>query len=72
MKEIKFLRGEINFKNEIIKSLFAPKSMLHNKHFFLITQNKIKSLIKTSIKELIIQRTFCKGMLANLVMIMTY
>ena len=71
MKEIKFLRGEINFKNEIIKNLFASKSMLDNKHFFLITQSKIKSLIKTSIKELIIQRTFCKGMLTNLVMIMT-
>ena len=34
MEEIKFLRSEINFKNEIIKSLFTSKSMLHNEHFF--------------------------------------
>ena len=34
MEEIKFLKIEINFENEIIKSLFASKSMLHNEHFF--------------------------------------
>ena len=34
MEEIRFLRSEINFKNEIIKSLFTSKSMLHNEHFF--------------------------------------
>ena len=34
MEEITFLRSEINFKNEIIKSLFTSKSMLHNEHFF--------------------------------------
>ena len=34
MEEIKFLRSGINFKNEIIKSLFTSKSMLHSEHFF--------------------------------------
>ena len=34
MEEIKFLRSEINFKNEIIKSLFTSKSMLQNELFF--------------------------------------
>ena len=29
-----FLRSEINFKNEIIKSFFTSKSMLYNEHFF--------------------------------------
>ena len=33
-EEIKFLRSEINFKNEIIKSLFTSKSMFHNELFF--------------------------------------
>ena len=56
MEEIKFLRSEINSKNEIIKSLFTSKSMLHNEHFFfLITQNKLNILMKT-IKKLVIQR----------------
>ena len=32
MEEIKFLRSEIKFKNEIIKSLFTSKSILHNEH----------------------------------------
>ena len=45
MEKIKFLRSEINFKNEIIKSLFTSKPMLHNElFFFLITQNKSKIL----------------------------
>ena len=34
MEEIKFLRNEINLKNEIIKRLFTSKSMLHNQYFF--------------------------------------
>ena len=71
MEEIKFLRNEIKFKNEIIKSLFTSKSMLHNEQFFLITQSKLKIVIKTSIKKLIIQRKFYRDMLTKPAMIMT-
>ena len=70
MEEIKFLRSEINFKNEIIKSLFTSKSMMHNELFFLITQNELKILIKT-IKKLTIQQKFYRDMMTNLAMIMT-
>ena len=71
IEEIKFLRSEINFKNEIIKSLFTSKSMLHNEHFFPPqTQNKLRILIKT-IKKLIIQQKFYRDMMTNLVIIMT-
>ena len=51
MGDIKFLSGDIKFKNEIIKSLFTLKSMLHNEYSFLITQNKLKIVIKTSCKK---------------------
>ena len=34
MEEMKFLRNEINFKNEIIESLFKSKSMLQRVFFF--------------------------------------
>ena len=72
MEEIKFLRSEINFKQKIIKSLFTLKSMLHNEQFFLlITQNKLKTLMKTPIKKLITQRKVYMDMLTNLLMIMT-
>ena len=43
MEEIKFLRSEINFENEIIKNLFTPKSMLHNEHFFSHNSEQIKN-----------------------------
>ena len=43
MEEIKFLRSEINFKNEIIKSLFTSKSMLHNQLFFSHNSEQIKN-----------------------------
>ena len=72
MEEIKFLRSEIKFKNKIIKSLFTSKSMLHNEQFFLINQSKLKIVIKTSIKKLIIQRKFFRDMLTKPAMIMTY
>ena len=32
MEEIKFLRSEVKFKNEIIKSLFTSKSMIKEKN----------------------------------------
>ena len=35
MEEIKFLRSEIKFKNEIIKSLFTSKSMIKEKMILL-------------------------------------
>ena len=47
MEEIKFLRSEINFKNEIIKSLFTSKSMLHNEHFFSHNSEQIENFNKT-------------------------
>ena len=47
MEEIKFLRSEINFKNEIIKSLFTSKSMLHNEHFFSHNSEQIENFHKT-------------------------
>ena len=43
MEEIKFLRSEINSKNEIIKSLFTSKSMLHNEYFFSHNSEQIKN-----------------------------
>ena len=43
MEEIKFLRSEINFENEIIKNLFTSKSMLHNEHFFSHNSEQIKN-----------------------------
>ena len=43
MEGIKFLKSEINFKNEIIKSLFASKSMLYNEHFFSHNSEQIKN-----------------------------
>ena len=43
MEEIKFARSEINFKNEINKSLFTSKSMLHNEHFFSHNSEQIKN-----------------------------
>ena len=43
MEEIKFLRSEINFKNEIIRSLFTSKSVLHNEHFFPHNSEQIKN-----------------------------
>ena len=44
MEEIKFARSEINFKSEIIKSLFTSKSMLHFvEHFFSHNSEQIKS-----------------------------
>ena len=74
IEEIKFLKSEINFKNEIIKSLFTSKSMLHNHEgafFFLITQSKLKVVIKTSIKKVIIQMKFYRDMLTKPAMFMT-
>ena len=71
-EEIKFLRSEINFKNEIIKSLFTSKSMLHNEHFFfLITQSKLKFAIKTSVKKLNYQWKFFRDMSTKPAMIIT-
>ena len=49
IEEIKFLKSEINFKNEIIKSLFTSKSMLHNHEgafFFSHNSEQIKSCNK--------------------------
>ena len=43
MEEIKFLKSKINFKNEIIKSLFTSKSVLHNKLFFSHNSEQIKN-----------------------------
>ena len=43
MEEIKFLRNGINFKNEIIKSLFTSKSMLHNETFFSHNSEQIRN-----------------------------
>ena len=46
MEEIKFSRSEINFKNEIIKSLLTSKSMLHNKLFLSRNSERIKKFNK--------------------------
>ena len=46
MEEIKFLRSEINFKNEVVKSLFTSKSMFHNEHFFSHKSEQIKNFNK--------------------------
>ena len=43
MEEIKFLKSKINFKNEITKSLFTSKSVLHNKLFFSHNSEQIKN-----------------------------
>ena len=61
MEEIKFLKSE------------KSKSMLHNHEgafFFLITQSKLKIVIKTSIKKLIIQMKFYRDMLTKPAMFM--
>ena len=46
MEEIKFLRSQINFRNEYIKSLFTSISRLHNELFFPHKSEQVKTFNK--------------------------
>ena len=62
MKDIKFLRSEISFQMKLLKVYLYQNQCYITRIFFLVSQNKLKILIKTSIKKLLIQSKFYRDM----------